>query len=56
MEKAIRTQLFRCFPDLVFMGLIVAGVCYVYGYNVVTVFGYKASDVPVHNLWINKYE
>ena len=51
--KAIRTQLFRCFPDLVFMGLIVAGVCYVYGYNVVTVFGYKASDVPVHNLWIN---
>ena len=51
--KAIRTQLFRWFPDLVLTGLIVAGVCYVYGYNVVTVFGYKASDVPVHNLWIN---
>ena len=30
-----------------------AGVFYLYGSNTVTVFGYKASDVPVHNLWIN---
>lgn len=49
----VRKQIFYWLPDLILTGLIIVGVCYVYGYNVVTVFGYKASDVPVHNLWIN---
>lgn len=40
-------------PDLLLTGVVMAGVFYLYGSNTVTVFGYKASDVPVHNLWIN---
>ncbi len=40
-------------PDLILTALIVAGVCYVYGKNAVTVYGYKASDMPVHTYWVN---
>lgn len=40
-------------PDLVLTVLIIAGVCYVYGKNAVTVYGYKASDMPVHTYWVN---
>ena len=40
-------------PDLLLTVMVIAGVFYLYGYDTVTVFGYKASDVPVHNLWIN---
>lgn len=40
-------------PDLLLTALIVAGVCYVYGKNAVTVYGYKASDMPVHTYWVN---
>lgn len=40
-------------PDLVLTVLLIAGVCYVYGKNAITVYGYKASDMPVHTYWIN---
>ena len=40
-------------PDVILTALIVAGVCYVYGKNAVTVYGYKASDMPVHTYWVN---
>lgn len=43
-------------PDLILTIAIIVGVFYVYGVNTVTVFGYKASDVPVHNLWINEMD
>lgn len=40
-------------PDLLLTALLIAGVCYVYGRNAVTVYGYKASDMPVHTYWVN---
>lgn len=40
-------------PDLILTALLIAGVCYVYGKNAVTVYGYKASDMPVHTYWVN---
>ena len=40
-------------PDLFLTALLIAGVCYVYGRNAVTVYGYKASDMPVHTYWVN---
>ncbi len=54
--RKIRSNLRKWLPDLMFTVVVVAGVFYVYGINVVTVFGYKASDVPVHNLWINNMD
>ena len=36
-----------------FMGLIVF-LCYVYGANEIIQYGYTASDLPVHNYWINE--
>lgn len=55
-SKRIKTWIRHSWPDVVFTALIVAGVFYIYGTNTATVFGYKASDVPVHNLWINEME
>lgn len=34
----------------------IAAITYVYGPNMVETFGYKASDIPVHNYWINELE
>lgn len=55
-SKRIKVWIRHSWPDVVFTALIVAGVFYIYGTNTATVFGYKASDVPVHNLWINEME
>ena len=52
----IKKWLVCYWPDLLFTIAIIVGVFYVYGVNTVTVFGYKASDVPVHNLWINEMD
>lgn len=40
-------------PDLLLTALLIAGVCYVYGRNPVTVYGYTASDMSVHTYWVN---
>ncbi len=40
-------------PDVLLTLLVVTGVFYVYGKNAVTVYGYKASDMPVHTYWVN---
>ena len=55
-SKQIKWWLAQYWPDLLFFCLIMVGVFYIYGTNIVTVFGYKASDVPVHNLWINEMD
>lgn len=52
-RRKIERKLWQWLPDIVLMAVIIAGVFYIYGTNTATVFGYKASDVPVHNLWIN---
>ena len=43
-------------PELAVLGLAIAAITYVYGPNMVKVFGYKASDIPVHNYWINELD
>ena len=40
-------------PDILLTAAVVAGVLYIYGTNMFTVYGYKASDLPVHNYWVN---
>lgn len=45
--------LFRRFFDCVLIVLLLAALLYIYGTNLVEYFGYKASDVLVHNYWIN---
>lgn len=45
--------LFHRFLDCVLIVLLVAALWYIYGTNLVEYFGYKASDVLVHNYWIN---
>ena len=54
--KQVRKMFLHCLPDLLLTAAIIAGVCYVYGINAVTVFGYKASDIPVHNQWVNEMD
>ena len=55
-SNRIKTWTIRYLPDILLTTAIIIGVFYVYGANTVTVFGYKASDVPVHNLWINEMD
>lgn len=40
-------------PDMLLFAGLTALVLWMYGTNLVTNFGYGASDVPVHNYWIN---
>ena len=46
----------RFLPELVLLAALAAALCYVYGVNIVSVWGYKASDVVVHNVWINSMD
>lgn len=39
--------------ELICFAVLCAALFYMYGWGVVTCYGYKASDVMVHNLWIN---
>jgi len=39
--------------DCVLTACVLAALAYVYGGNLVQELGYKMSDVPVHNYWIN---
>lgn len=45
--------LFQRFWDCVLTLLLLAALWYIYGTNLVEYYGYKASDVLVHNYWIN---
>lgn len=45
--------LLKYLPDILLTAAVVAGVLYIYGTNMFTVYGYKASDLPVHNYWVN---
>jgi len=39
--------------DCILTVCILAALCWYYGSNILQELGYKASDVPVHNYWIN---
>ena len=45
--------LFHRFLDCVLIVLLFAALWYIYGTNLVEYYGYKASDVLVHNYWLN---
>ena len=45
--------LFRRFLDCILIALLLVVLWYIYGNNLVEYYGYKASDVLVHNYWIN---
>ena len=45
--------LFGRFPDCALTALFLASMWWMYGRNLLTQFGYKASDLLVHNYWIN---
>ena len=55
-SRGIKQWIKRYFPDILLTTAIIAGVFYVYGINTATVYGYKASDIPVHNLWVNEMD
>lgn len=40
--------------EFVFLIGLAAFLCYLYGTNEIVQFGYTASDLPVHNYWINE--
>ena len=45
-----------CCWSLLVMGAAIAAITYVYGPNMIEAYGYKASDIPVHNYWINELD
>lgn len=51
--KWIGHFLFRRFIDCVLVAALLVGMWWMYGQNLVQQFGYKASDLLVHNYWIN---
>ena len=44
----------RHLPDVILIVVLFLFLMYEYGNNAVTQFGYKASDLIVHNYWINQ--
>lgn len=56
-RKAIAKHFFNVyvkgFPEVVMVLVVLAALFYIYGYDSFVNFGYKASDVVVHNYWIN---
>ncbi len=49
----LKDSLFLFFPDWILTILTIAIILWMYGSNMLEVFGYGASDIPVHNYWIN---
>ncbi len=56
LKRAVRA-LFRHLRgniiDILLIAALTAGLCYVYGTNLLEYFGYCESDLPVHNYWVN---
>lgn len=53
MLLGLVTRLRRNFLDVLLMTGLTLLLLYLYGTNAVTNYGYCASDIPVHNYWIN---
>ncbi len=56
-RKKLREHLFRVYikglPEFIPVALFIGLLVYQYGYNLFESYGYKASDLVVHNYWIN---
>lgn len=52
-RKGKRKKFIQYLPDILLTAAVIAGVLYVYGKAMFNTYGYKASDIPVHNYWIN---
>lgn len=50
---AVFKRIGRNFIDILLIAALTAGLCYVYGTNLLQYFGYCESDLPVHNYWVN---
>lgn len=53
MPKGILKKAGKHIPEILMSLAVIAGLLYIYGLNNFTEYGYKASDIPVHNYWIN---
>lgn len=51
--RALFIRIGRNFIDIVLVAVLMAGICYIYGTNLLQHLGYCASDLPVHNYWVN---
>lgn len=51
-----RKQWMNVLLEFAVLGAAIAAITYVYGPNMIEAFGYKASDIPVHNYWINELD
>lgn len=51
--KWLRKVIFGYFPDWILVLALTALVLWIYGSNAFRAYGYCASDIPVHNYWIN---
>lgn len=63
LDNIIKASLKRMFKSIIHSWaewictiIIICLVLWMYGTNMVTVFGYGASDIPVHNYWINEMD
>lgn len=46
-------KLLPLLPDILLTAGVAAAVIYIYGDSTFHIWGYKASDLPVHNYWVN---
>lgn len=53
MFRGLLVRLRRNFLDVLLVTGLTVLLLYLYGTNAVTNYGYCASDIPVHNYWIN---
>lgn len=53
-SRRMRAWLASRWPDILLTGGIIILVIYMYGTNAIRAYGYCASDVLVHNYWINE--
>lgn len=51
--KHLKKSLSLSLPDWILVTLAMAVILWMYGSNMLQSFGYGASDLPVHNYWIN---
>lgn len=50
---ALWRVIWRHFFEWILLACLLAAVFWVFGEQLVTRFGYCASDIPVHNMWVN---
>ncbi len=53
LKENFRVTYVKNWVDVVLIIGVLASLFYVYGVDAITVYGYKASDIVVHNYWVN---